>query len=99
MTGLRVKAIGRSLKPRLRFLSEAGSQIAGEALSEPRLVYWSERGAQVLTAVYRGEALTPGNEVPGPAIVELPDTTVTIRPGDRARVDGFGSLVLSVVQA
>jgi N-methylhydantoinase A/oxoprolinase/acetone carboxylase beta subunit len=30
----------------------------------------------------------------GPAIIEYPDTTAVVRPGQRAEVDDLGSLVI-----
>ncbi len=37
-----------------------------------------------------------GNQVAGPALVELPHTTVAVAPKQSLRVDALGSLVLSL---
>jgi N-methylhydantoinase A len=40
-----------------------------------------------------------GDGLPGPAIVEQPDSTTVIPPGARAHIDEIGNLVLSVQEA
>jgi N-methylhydantoinase A len=45
-------------------------------------------------SVYARDALIPGDEIAGPAIVTQLDTTTLIAPGWRARVDDGGNLVL-----
>jgi N-methylhydantoinase A len=39
-------------------------------------------------------ALRPGDTVPGPAVVELPEATCVVRPRWDATVDETGALVL-----
>jgi N-methylhydantoinase A len=48
----------------------------------------------VETAIYRREALGPGDVVSGPAVVEEYGATVPLFPGFRAEVDRFGNLVV-----
>lgn len=55
--------------------------------SAHRAVYWPEVRERVETPVYRQENLGPGSSVDGPAIIELPTTTVTVRPGQTLAVD------------
>jgi N-methylhydantoinase A len=43
--------------------------------------------------------LPAGHELEGPAIVEEPDSTTLVLPGQVARVDASGSIVLSEVDA
>jgi N-methylhydantoinase A len=40
-------------------------------------------------------ALRSGDDVTGPALIEQPDTTTLLSPGERARVDGAGNLVVT----
>jgi N-methylhydantoinase A len=96
MTSLRVRAVGKTPKPRLQTAAEGAKAPRSEALAQPRQVYWHELGGQHRTPVYHGERLAPGSEVQGPAIIDLPDTTLTVRPHDRVHVDRFGSLILHV---
>lgn len=39
-------------------------------------------------------ALPEGASIPGPAVLEQPDTTIFIDPGLTGRVDGFGNLII-----
>jgi N-methylhydantoinase A/oxoprolinase/acetone carboxylase beta subunit len=41
-------------------------------------------------------ALRPGTVVEGPAVIELPVTTIPVGEGQRATVDASGSIVLSL---
>src|SRR5881275_2632434 len=69
-----------------------------EARTGARRVYF-EAGAGGDWAecpVWRREALLAGNEIAGPAIVEEVSATTVLYPGDRARVDAIGSLVVEV---
>ena len=48
------------------------------------------------TPVFRRELLTSAAAITGPAIVEQPDSTTVIYPGDRALVDSVGNLIIDV---
>ncbi len=75
-------------------LPEVAAAEAGPAGS--REVYWRELGGSHATDIYRGEELGAGSTVAGPAIIELPVTTVVLPPGATARVDALGSIVIDV---
>lgn len=60
--------------------------------SRPRAV--NVDGDWLQVEVVAGADLEPGAELAGPAVVEHPESTVVIRPGWRASVDGVGSLEL-----
>ena len=49
--------------------------------------------------VYDGDALAPDHHVSGPALITYPFTTLTLRPGDAARVLASGDLVVDVAPA
>ena len=49
--------------------------------------------------VYDGERLLAGMAIVGPALVERRDTTILVPSGDRAAVDGLGSVVIEVGHA
>lgn len=51
--------------------------------------------AATLPAVSRS-ALNPGDELTGPALVDQPDATTRLHPGDRGRVDAVGNLVVAL---
>ena len=58
-----------------------------------RPVYFYGKGLAE-TQVYRAEHLGPGAVLPGPAIVERPDTTIVVGLGQRAEVDPYGHVIL-----
>ncbi len=88
----RVRAWGQIRRPGLAARSGAEESL------EPgrREVYWPELGQFEDTAIYDGAALPESFQVAGPAVIELPDTTILVHPGDRARLDQHGSVVLDL---
>jgi N-methylhydantoinase A len=46
------------------------------------------------TAIHRGPALSPGDVVPSPAVIEETFTTIVVYPGWEARVDDAGDYLL-----
>jgi len=74
---------------------------APKRASKPRLksrrqVYWWEIEQQVDTPIYDGSLIRAGHRLTGPAIIELPHTTVPVRPRQTAEVDRFGNLLINV---
>jgi N-methylhydantoinase A len=63
---------------------------------EPRQVFWPTSMAFEETRVLDGTRLEAGAELDGPAVVELPHTTVAVAAGQRLRHDPSGDLVLTV---
>jgi N-methylhydantoinase A len=59
-----------------------------------RQVYWPGRGLRT-TRVLLG-APHPGAQIPGPAIVELRHTSISVAPGQRLRADDDDSLILEL---
>ena len=59
-----------------------------------RSVYWPELGDRTETDVYALDMLEPGNEVTGPAIVEMQYSTIVIPPGQQLRIDEHGLGIL-----
>lgn len=89
----RVAAIGMmSPPPMLKSDRETSVMTA----METRPVYFEESGGFVETAVYDRHRLGPGDELEGPAIVEQMDTTVVVHPGQKAHIDAFRNLLISI---
>ena len=63
-----------------------------------RKVYLEEAGGYVDCDTYERSRLAADNVVAGPAIVEQMDTTTVIPPGETARVDRFGTLIVELAQ-
>ena len=86
-TAFQVRASAQTRKPDL---------IAHEAEpAEPTIrdVYWSEHREHVATPVYAG---APGAELVGPALIELADTVIVVRPGQRGKPDAIGNYVIAL---
>jgi N-methylhydantoinase A len=77
-------------RPRVAPPARAAGTVAGARAGERR-AYFSPDGFAA-TAVYARSGLPPGARVPGPAIVEQPDTTTVIPPGWAGEVEPSGNL-------
>ena len=96
VTNLKVLATGTLARPELASGVDGPAQ--GAAPRARREIYSAEDGRFVSAAVIHGEDLSPGMEIPGPAVVELEFTTVVVPPRSRAEVDGIGNLVIRLLQ-
>ena len=92
----RVRTSAVSPKPRLKPAPEHGATPSVEARAPTRSVYWSESGRFEATPVYWGEKLAAGNCVSGPAIIQVPDTTIVVHPGQSARIDPYGNVLIDL---
>jgi N-methylhydantoinase A len=92
---LGVEAVGLIDKPALPVTELAGPDPAS-AQESARSVYWPEAGQRLATRVYDGLRLRPGNALQGPAVIELPGTTIALPPGDRATIDRLGNTVITL---
>jgi N-methylhydantoinase A len=61
-----------------------------------RRAFFEGGGGWAECPVWQRETLLAGNEIAGPAIVEEVSATTVLYPGDRARVDEVGSLIVEV---
>ena len=94
LAALRTAVIGR--RERLEgFGRQAGAPAAGLPSTAAARAVWFN-GRWVDTPIVARQALQPGAELRGPAIVEQLDTTTVIEPGDVARVDAMGNLVITI---
>ena len=93
---LRLTAVGRIEKPRLRELDTDGDD-ASSARKENRQVYFSEEGGYVDCAIYDRYRLGAGVSIEGPAVIEEVDSTTVVHPGYQAIVDRWGNLLISQI--
>ncbi|HEV3112849.1 MAG TPA: hydantoinase/oxoprolinase family protein [Candidatus Binataceae bacterium] len=94
---LRLRAVGRLPEVNPVKLPRITTNGHGPAtVISKRRVYWWEAEGFLETPVLNGERLGPGAEVKGPAIIELPHTTMPVRPGQTSHVDDYGNIVLNV---
>jgi N-methylhydantoinase A len=59
----------------------------GAAATGAETVFWPDAGARLDTAVYDGARLADGESISGPALVELPHTTVAVPQGATLTAD------------
>jgi N-methylhydantoinase A len=90
---LRLTALGRIAKPRLREWP-ANDPNPALARKESRPVYFAEAGGFTDCPIFDRYRLPAGVVVAGPAVVEELDSTTVIHPSYRAQVDRFGNLLL-----
>jgi N-methylhydantoinase A len=95
----RVRTTAAGTRPAIRAATERGADPPAEARAPSRRVYWSEIGDFDQTAVFWGERLQPGNRIGGPAIIQVPDTTIVVHPGQVARLDPYGNVLVDLSPA
>lgn len=95
INGWRVIAIGK-LPPLPLHEQQAGPADPTPAERASRAVYFEEAGDYVSVRVFDGELLRPGMIVDGPAVAELPTTTVVVFPGHRLAVNRAGDYHIDI---
>ena len=73
--------------PEIRPFELKGAEPLPGALKEPRRAFWAALGGFKETDVFAYEALEPGNQIAGPALIEARDTTFVIEPGWKFTLD------------
>lgn len=90
---VRVCAIGK-LSPTLRLAEPAAPRTA--VPTTRRKVWVDAVSGWQDVAIYAGSDLEPGDLVQGPAVIDEQTTTILLRSGDRAEVDSYRNLVVSI---
>jgi N-methylhydantoinase A len=93
IVNVRVWVTGKIPSPPIN-IQPPGSPDPAPALIETRIV-WLSLGPEHVP-LYRGELLTPGNNISGPAIIVRSDTTILIGTSDQAVVDGYQNLIIDI---
>jgi N-methylhydantoinase A len=94
ITGLRVRgsAATDSYTPEPEAAVAADSAGSLQKGERPVIFYETPGLEPTSTPIYDGPRLAQGAGVAGPAILEFPDTTIVVRPGQSAEADPFGSV-------
>ncbi len=94
ITGFQVRATGTTYKPDL---ANRTISTPAEVEETERAVYWSESSEFLKTPVLQVKSTgTLRARVEGPALIELPHTVVVVRPGQTAKTDDLGNLIVTV---
>ena len=91
-----VTAVGLIDAPELPQIPE-GSDEPAATPSRRRVFFESDQGGRwEQAAIYQRPDLLAGNVIHGPAVIEEISATTVLYPGDVARVDRYGSLLVTV---
>ena len=89
----RVRGVGvLKVDPNFEELPAAHGKDASSAMSARRPVCLDGRKGFVSTAIYDYRLLRAGHVIEGPAVIEVPTTSVVVPEGMRGEVDRFGNL-------
>src|SRR5258706_16337295 len=89
----RVRGVGvLNAEPHFEMLEKATSPSPTSALLTRRPVCLDGRKGFVETPVYDYQLLKSGHVIQGPAIIQVPTTSVVVPDGMRGEIDGFGNL-------
>ena len=91
---LRLHASATVNKPALERVTASATSPPPEACAAPRAIFWPELDALLETPIFRAEKLRAGNVIMGPAVIEPSATTIVVRPGQRAQLDGYGNIII-----
>jgi N-methylhydantoinase A len=94
----RVRAMATSPRPVLRRAEYGVDDSPAHARRPARSIYWDEIKAITVTPIYDGSRLLRNQWVRGPAVVETPDTSVVVRPGQSLVLDEFGNFELALAE-
>lgn len=88
----RVTAVGVIPRPRLSYQS----QRTADMVVNSREVYWRELKRFAVTSVYDGAKLAVGVNLEGPAIIEMPETTIVLHPQSAGQLDEYGNFIIKI---
>jgi N-methylhydantoinase A len=95
IVSLRSAVVGQLRKPPFEHIARGQAEPDATAFRGKRPVYFASTGF-VDTPTYDRPALKAGNKIAGPALIEEHASTTVVHPGDRAEIDAFGDVVITV---
>ena len=96
ISAMRVDAVGRVAKPRLKAQRGKTVRAAAARKGKRKIFFTRPERKFVETDVYDYALLGPGARVKGPAVIELPFTTALVPPGFKVTIDEYLNLVMEV---
>lgn len=94
MLNCRVTGIGHSEKPTVKEMVVGSSECYNAISGERKVLLPDVENKKV--PIYDDRKLVPGNIVPGPAIVEVVDTTIYVPTGAKLQLDKFRNYVMEL---
>jgi N-methylhydantoinase A len=94
IVNMHLTTIGRIEKPTLRKL-EANGLRTEETIKETRNVYYKEQG-WIETKIYDRNMLREGHSIKGPAVIEEKTSSTLILEDQKADIDVYGNIILTV---
>jgi len=95
IVSLRTCVMGVMRKPVMKEIARGGAAPSKAARTGKRPAYFDGRGF-IDTRTFARAALTAGNRITGPALIEEYASTTVLMPGDALHVDRFGNLDITV---
>ncbi len=96
ISAIRVDAVGRVAKPRLKAQRGGRAQTAAAKKGRRKIFFTRPERRFIETDVYDYMRLAPGARIKGPAVIELPFTTALVPPGFHVAVDPYLNLVMRI---
>ncbi|HEY2988138.1 MAG TPA: hydantoinase/oxoprolinase family protein [Candidatus Binatia bacterium] len=96
ISAIRVDAVGRVAKPRLKAQRTKGTRAAAAKKGRRKIFFTRPERRFIDTEIYDYSLLGSGARVKGPAVIELPFTTTLVPPGFNVTVDEYLNLVMDV---
>ncbi|MBF0277042.1 MAG: hydantoinase/oxoprolinase family protein [SAR324 cluster bacterium] len=96
IVAVRCRATAQTPKPHIPAAEVLTEKIPESAVRRPREVHWPDLGPKNDTPIYDGHQLVPGNQISGPAVLELEMTTVVLHPGQHLTVDAWGNFEIEL---
>lgn len=91
---LRVRAIAAAAAVHLRKVAAGGESAQAARKPDRRCYFGRAGGGWETTPVYDGAALSSGNRIAGPALIEEHSSTILVPAGAEARIDPFGNYLI-----
>jgi N-methylhydantoinase A len=88
----RVSAIGAITRPTL----SRPTPSSGDAAAGRREVYWRELRRFISTPIFHGARLAMPHTIEGPAIIEMPETTIVLHPDSSGQLDEYGNFIIQI---
>ncbi len=96
ISAIRVDAVGRVAKPRLKAQRSKNGRAAAAKKGRRKMFVTRPERKCIDAEVYDYSLLGPGARVTGPAVIELPFTTTLVPPGFKVTMDEYRNLVMEV---